>query len=254
MVKNLFQKTVKQAWTSANVLGICVLSLTAVGCGKSDSTQPPTVVSVPGPVTPGNGCPAGQYKIAEGVCAATFEQACASAGGLIVGNQICRTEKAWVNYSFSGLGWYPRLTSGDPLGYSALPVFNVRAGDTLNYSGTGKWGSINSHEWRWGPFYVVLSSPFHNTCGQVAINGMDEDGDVLTYPDVGGLPAGLVASDGVETFPLGYSVSNKIIQHTGVLKIGFNTPYDPGSCATAFIRYIRVSHCENTAGGTVTCP
>src|SRR5262249_47330242 len=124
----------------------------------------------------------------------------------------------------------------------------VAKNDTLEFRGSGGWGSISTtvDKYLWGLVSVSTTSA---DCDQVSLTGYV--GSSLSTNQ--GQAAGLFATDGTEIFLLGSS-AKKTINNNGALKIGFNAPWNlPNGCASLTITDLRVTRCFDAQGNTYPC-
>lgn len=204
---------------SWSILAGSLFVLTSVGCGKS--TDSGTIGYIPGSVYPGVTCPAGQIGVA-GACGSTFEQACSMAGGWI-SNGVCRAEITRT-YAMNGLFGMqvPRLSPTDS-SYAYDTGITVTPGDFLQVQASGGWGNQDGLVWTSGE------------CSSVSVSA----------------PNGLMVSEGAGAYLAGSNLS-RTVTGSGRLRIGFDAPYASDLCTWATVM-VRVVHCQNAAGQTLSC-
>lgn len=198
---------------------VSAFALTAVGCGKASDPGP--VGYVPGSVL---SCAAGQFGFNNGSCVPDFNQACWQAGGIVSGSRTCDIPVASYVNSYSGI-----LPADNIAASNVTGGLMIRQGDVISfYNGMGSWGSSSSSSSSYlGGLITVFSTSYN--CKQVSLTGVGSS-STGTH---GGLPAGLIATDGVETFFVGASLASKTINHTGLLRMGMNVPANlPGICGS----------------------
>ncbi|HAR42356.1 MAG TPA: hypothetical protein DCS07_06945 [Bdellovibrionales bacterium] len=244
----------------------------AAGCGRaSDNTLYPNsgvpivnpLISSCGVTSQLNTCLSGYVRTAGGSCMAQygygsnadFASRCSisysvsGSHGVPVNASVCRFQSG-INFQSFGM---TVLTPGLPCGGFNTGLV-MKPGDRLKItSASGKWGVRSfSSDRHWIFDIVTLDS---NSCEQVSETGYSSSNQQATN---GGLPAGIVGSDGVNVFAVGTGISNFPVAADGMLRIGFNIPADVqlDACSSTGIQLgsVSVAHCEDTAGNTVSCP
>jgi len=245
--------------------------VSAAGCGKSSDPNlvypngiapipiaNPIVSScgVPSPTL--NTCLSGYVRTAGGTCMSQygygyygtnsdFSSRCSVSGGVPINGSICQFSRDLVLVSTKAI-----LNPGTPCGgFNAYMI--VKPGDRLTITNaTGDWGTTSISRDQFGPLWVEHSD---SDCDQFSETGLDTiNNQQITN---GGLPAGIVASDGVNVFAVGTGITNFPIAADGMLRIGFNIPPElqlKGVCSSGIRLSAVLKHCEDTAGNTVVCP
>lgn len=248
-------------------------------CGKNNDSPSASSISPIGvspepttpPIVPPAACASGERRIAEtGPClSGDFQSVCAASNGIpLVGSTIklCKIQKDLLFQSYSNPfftfstfyppayvtafgGYFPRLSKSSPNSPFAYQTgISIKKGDFMDYEGEGDWGGFGDYS------FFGLKNSFFSSCSKITLDGKKADDTPQNLPEFQELPAGLVASDGMETFLLGYNLKKKVIQNDGHLRIGLNAPSNVGSCATARIRFLTITHCEDETGKTYSCP
>lgn len=229
----------KNSWALQIGMGIAgCFAVFSAGCGAAPNGG--SYAPLTGNAVPTVNCGAGQARFGT-TCAATFEQACAMSYGYMMDANTCRATSLPRTYP---VGAY-RLTATD--GGAALSTVTVFAGDKITISASGGWGSPNASSTLWG--LVKWYSFSSNTCSKVSVSGRGTDGNIVLF---GNAPAGLMGTDGAQTFEIGSGMT-RTAASSGILRLGMNVPAASDYCYTASAT-VQVTHCENRNGQTISCP
>jgi hypothetical protein len=220
------------------------------GCGKAPDPASVTAQTTTGTLTPAWGITGSCATQAYSSDFATNCQACF--GGSITtanGAKVCRiySHLSATPYPTSYALNYPVLTPEDPAAAMAWPVYassgmypvTLKKGFTLSYTGTGGW----DYNYAW----------YGTTCSKVHLDGTKDGVPYVTAAN--GLGSALYGSDGTQTFLMGSSVSNHVIQADGVLRVGFNV--DPvqitKACSPSIWMNLTIIGCLDTSYNSVAC-
>lgn len=255
---------------------LAVFSVTAslfgfmIGCGNnnpptSSVVLPSGAAVVPGaPFYPGLGftgsCPSGPTGDFNTNCALCFHGVPAS----LAGQPICQFKEqvAAMPYATPGAPPIPILSPSAPAGPQAWPVYSLatwgsatqpgnypialKQGFRLGFSGSGRWDFATTGSWS----SLCRANDFTG-----ARDGRKKGTHVVINPE-NGQPEALFASDGIEAFILGERMPSRVVNHDGVLRVGFNVPamgITHGCAEFSELRFT-VSGCVNTAWAAVPCP
>jgi hypothetical protein len=144
-----------------------------------------------------------------------FVSACNRAGG-IASQKTCAFPVNALVTSTSGV-----LNPSNPSGPLAGTGIVVRPGDLLAFTGTGKWGTIETSQ---GSFFFDLFNYSWTSydCDKVDLNGY-ADGKLGKNESVAAGLIGAVAGTS-EVFVVGKVLSIYEIKNAGVLHVGVNAP------------------------------
>lgn len=243
------------------------LMLATLGCGNNTPVSPivmPSGTPIPssGPFQPGLGftgsCPTGLTGDFVTNCALCFHGRLLNFGG----QPVChfREEVVARPYLSNGLP-IPVLSPNDPSGPEAWPVYpafsgqlgsypiTLQRGFHLEFSGSGRWDFATS-----GAFNVGFCRNNDFTGARRSVRGSPFRPGPIVNPE-NGMPEELFGSDGIEAFPLGEGMGDRIVANNGVLRIGFNVPsvgISRGCFETDDLRFT-ISGCVNSAWVVVPC-
>ncbi|NDE17541.1 hypothetical protein EBZ80_21710 [bacterium] len=114
----------------------------------------------------------------------------------------------------------------------------LMVGDKLTYRGTGGWSKTG------GTLFFPTSPRCHDT------TNTGWDGSQIVQNE--GQPAGLMASDGTNVYPLGENAT-VTIKTAGVLRLGFNAPAVSFGCHQLDVNALSITRCTDAQNVAHEC-